>query len=287
MTTTHGARRDEGTGMHERVSINALSFPGADMSEMAGNWEALGARRISFPGPLLGDDLPLARRIIADGGHQLETVSHLFLWGRGIDRDEATWSAGRDELSRVIDAVAELGGRSVYMMTGGRGHRGALTWEAAAERFSAGIAPCVAQAEAAGVRLAIEPAPALYAENHLPHTLKDTVLLAEMAGLDVCIDIYSSWTESGLEETFARAMPRCCLVQVSDYVYGDRSLPSRAVPGDGAIPLPQIIGWLLAAGYTGGFDLELIGPRIEREGCLAANRRAADEVGRILSAHNA
>jgi sugar phosphate isomerase/epimerase len=72
------------------------------------------------------------------------------------------------------------------------------------------------------------------------------------------------------------------VIQVSDYVYGDRALPSRAVPGDGAIPLQRLLEWALAAGYKGAFDLELIGPRIDREGHLPATRRAAEEVGKVL-----
>jgi sugar phosphate isomerase/epimerase len=77
-------------------------------------------------------------------------------------------------------------------------------------------------------------------------------------------------------------MPRCHLVQVCDYVYGDRSLPSRAVPGDGAIPVERILKWMLEAGYAGTFDIELVGPRIEAEGGVAAVRRAAENLGRIL-----
>jgi sugar phosphate isomerase/epimerase len=69
-------------------------------------------------------------------------------------------------------------------------------------------------------------------------------------------------------------------VQVSDYVYGDRSLPSRAVPGDGAIPLRRIVGWIANAGYDGVFDLELIGPRINgQEGEIA---RSAGYVAKML-----
>ena len=71
-----------------------------------------------------------------------------------------------------------------------------------------------------------------------------------------------------------RAGPSPASVQVSDYVAGDKSFPCRAVPGDGMIPLERIIGWILEAGYTGGFDLELIGPRIDAEGRLEATRRA-------------
>jgi sugar phosphate isomerase/epimerase len=108
------------------------------------------------------------------------------------------------------------------------------------------------------------------------------VTLAEMAGIGVCIDVFSCWAEAGLKQTIADAMPRCGLIQIADYVYGDRSLPSRAVPGDGSIPLRGILDWALSAGYTGAFDLELIGPRIDAEGHLDATRRAAGNLGDLL-----
>jgi sugar phosphate isomerase/epimerase len=77
-------------------------------------------------------------------------------------------------------------------------------------------------------------------------------------------------------------MPRCHLVQVSDYVLGDRGFPCRAVPGDGGIPLEEIISWILEAGYQGPFDLELFGPRIEREGHYEAVARTGDRLGEML-----
>ena len=69
---------------------------------------------------------------------------------------------------------------------------------------------------------------------------------------------------------------------MSDYIYGDRAFPCRAVPGDGEVPLERIFDWLLNAGYKGAFDLELLGPRIEQEGRAKAVRRAAERVSAML-----
>jgi sugar phosphate isomerase/epimerase len=267
------------TSIHERVSVNALCFPGAGLPEMAGHWRALRPRRISFPSPLLPEDVSLVRGIIEAGGYRLETMTHLFFWGRHLSSNQESWLDEQAKLSRVIEAAAALGARSIYMITGGHG---TSTWEEAAESFSAALAPCVAQAKAAGIALAVEPASPLYADNHIAHSLRDALTLAEMAGIGVCIDVYACWTEAGLQQSIERAIPRCPLIQVSDYFYGDRSLPSRAVPGDGVIPLRRIFDWALSAGYTGAFDLELIGPRIDAEGRLEATRRAARNVGDML-----
>jgi sugar phosphate isomerase/epimerase len=265
--------------MHERISVNSLCFPGAGLPEMATYWRELGPRRISFVSALLGDDLAVPQEILAAGAYRLESMTHLFWGGCHVDPREETWDEERAKLSTVIDAVAALGGRSIYMMTGGHGD---LTWEHAADVFCAALAPCVARASTAGVQLMIETAPPLYADLHLVHSLRDTVSLAERAGIGVCIDVFSCWAEADLKQTIEAVMPRCGLIQIADYVYGDRSLPARAVPGDGTIPLRRILDWALSAGYAGAFDLELIGPRIDAEGHLEATRRAADHLGDLL-----
>jgi sugar phosphate isomerase/epimerase len=77
-------------------------------------------------------------------------------------------------------------------------------------------------------------------------------------------------------------MPRLEQIQLSDYVLGDRALPARAVPGDGAIPIETFLRQALAGGYIHGFDLELLGPRIDREGRFEAARRAGDAVSAML-----
>ena len=58
------------------------------------------------------------------------------------------------------------------------------------------IAPCAAHAQQVGVALAIECASSLYADLHLAHTLRDTITLAEMSGLDICIDVFHCWAEA-------------------------------------------------------------------------------------------
>lgn len=268
--------------MHERISVDSLCFPGASFAELAGHWRSLGARRVSFISPLLeSEGVAAARSAIGEGRHALETIPHPFMASGALEPSKGLLAEERAKLGRLIDHAADLGARSVYMTTGGHG---ALGWEEAAECFASAIAPCVERAREAGIALMIENANPLYADLHIAHSLRDTLTLAEMAGIGVCIDVFACWAEAGLRDTIERVVPHCRLIQVSDYVYGDRSLPSRAVPGDGAIPLRRILDWALGAGYEGAFDLELIGPRIDGEGHLAATRRAADHVGGILRA---
>ncbi len=271
--------------MHARLSVNQICFPGATIAQLEEYWRTLQLTRVScLSTPLLDENFESLRAALTRNHFQLETITHVFLAGQDLSVREAT-HAGRTRLSALIQKAEQIGARSIYMMTGGHGR---LTWEQAAENFCEAVAPCIAQADDAGIALAIENAPAVYADVHIAHTLHDALTLAEMAGIGVCIELFACWAEAGLRKLFERAVPRCVLVQLSDYIYGDRALPARAVPGDGAIPLRQIIEWLLSAGYRGAFDVELIGPRIDREGHFAAARRAANYLDKILdelSAH--
>lgn len=261
--------------MHERISITANCFPGAGWPELVAAWRDLQPRRVGF----LGMQLEAGRKVLREGGYALETVIHPFMLGHQLDADPAVIAAEQAKLCEAIALAGDLGSRSIFMGSGGRG---GLTWEQAAEAFAGIIAPCLAAAERAGVALLIEGTPTLYADLNIALSLRDTVTLAEMAGVGICLDVFSCWTEAGLQETIARATPRCGLIQIADFVPGDRALPARAVPGDGAIPIRRMIIWALEAGYEGAFDIELIGPRIDAEGHLAAVRRSAEWLDRTL-----
>jgi sugar phosphate isomerase/epimerase len=248
---------------HERLSVHNVTFYGASLTDLQNYWTDLGVTRLSILDNHILD--PETSEVLQHSAYTVEAVYHLF--------------GDNTALTRVIDAAARAGARTVYMLTGGRGP---LSWKEAAQRFCDAVAPCVQHARDVGVALAIENASSLYADLHFAHTLRDTITLAEMSGLDICIDIFHCWAEGDLDEQLQRALPRTRLIQLSDYVLGDRSLPGRAVPGDGVIPIESLVAQILAGGYRHGFDLELIGPRIDTEGRLESARRACDVVGAML-----
>jgi sugar phosphate isomerase/epimerase len=258
---------------HQRLSVHTVTFYGATMGELQKYWTDLGVARLSILDSQLLD--PELAKLVQDNAYTVEAVYHLFAGGT-IGNDP---QAARDALNRVIDAAAAANARTVYLLTGGRGR---LSWAEAAQRFCEMVAPCAERAGRAGVALAIENASSLYADLHLAHTLCDTITLAEMSGLDICVDVFHCWAEGDVLGLLQRALPRTRLIQLSDYVLGDRSLPGRAVPGDGTIPIEAFVKQALAGGYAHGFDLELIGPRIEKEGRLESARRACDVVGGML-----
>jgi sugar phosphate isomerase/epimerase len=259
---------------HERLSVHNVTFYGAPLTDLQKYWTDLGVTRLSILDSQLLD--PQFPNLLQHADYSVEAVYHLFAGGTLANDPQPA----RTALDRVIDGAAAVGAHTVYLLTGGRGP---LTWAQAAQRFCEMVAPCAAHAKRSGVALAIENASSLYADIHLAHTLRDTVTLSEMSGLYLCIDLFHCWAEGDIDELLRRALPRTRLIQLSDYVLGDRALPGRAVPGDGTIPIEAFVAQTLAGGYAHGFDLELIGPRIEEEGRLESARRACDVVGAMLT----
>lgn len=265
--------------MHPRVSLHQVAFLKHATTEFVDFCRAQGIGRMTLVTPRLFEPggIDEAEAALAAGGPRATTVNHLFAVHPDLPDDNGT---AADGLIRAIEATRRLGGSQIYLISGGRGR---LDWEAAAARFTDLIAPCLPIAEAAGVRLLVENASAMNVDIHMAHTLPDAIHLAEIAGIGVCIELHACWMEGGLKDHLRRAVPLAGLVQVSDYVLGDRTTPCRAVPGDGAMPLERMLGDLLDLGYSGLFDLELVGPRIEAEGAASASARAADYLSNLLT----
>lgn len=262
--------------MHPRISINTLSLAPDSLGSQIDLVARLGARAIS-PDLMHVDDYGAARtaRHIGDAGLEIATLTHrAFGFATAEDEENA-----RARLARTIGIAGEIGARTIIMTTGGRGP---LAWNEAADRFAESIAPCVAIADAAGIRLGIEPTSHLYADASIVHRLADTVTVARKADISVIPDIFACWVDADIEEAIADAGPLLSLVQISDYVYGDRGLPCRAVPGDGAIPFERLIPAFDATGFDGYYDLEIIGPRLQAEGQEQALVRAAGHIAGCL-----
>lgn len=191
------------------------------------------------------------------------------------------WESQRERLRRALDTASAVGAECVVFTTG---PAGPLSWEDAADALEAAVAPVLAEARGRGVPFALEHTNSLRVDVSFVHTLRDVLDLARRLDTGVCMEVNASWAERGLADTIASGVDRLRLVQVSDFAVGTLSTPNRLVPGDGDIPLDRILGQVLAAGYEGSFDLELIGPRIEEEGYRSACQRSIEWLGDLLDA---
>ena len=261
---------------HPRLSVSEMcTYPWSLADELT-LWDELGVRQvglISAKVDAFGRDAAIAAL------RERSMVATTVITGMFDLSDPTGWDTTRATINDAIDLAAEIGG-CTYLTPGRRDGR---SFDELAASLAAAIAPCAAHAESRGVRLAIEPS--LRTDVSFVHTLRDGTDVAERAGIDVIADIGNCWMERDVEDTVRRAGLRIAVVQISDAVFGTTENPSpggRVVPGDGDLALDRFIEAALDAGYTGPFELEVVGPAIEAEGHGPALRRSVERANALL-----
>lgn len=259
--------------LSDRLSINSLSSFNWSFDEELALWRELGAVRAGLLISKIADDVPGKLARLREAGIEPATI----VCGSFALGQPETWAATRDALHRLIDAVAADGSDCSIYSTPGRstGER----WETVLERFCTAIAPSVAYARNAGVDLAFEPS--LRTDASFVNSLRDAVDVAARTGLGLVVDICNCWMERDLAVTIRRAAPHISLVQIGDTVIAKPG--GRVHIGDGDLPVAQFIEEILATGYAGAFDLEVLGPAIEAEGYAAALRRGIPKAVDLLA----
>ena len=92
--------------------------------------------------------------------------------------------------------------------------------------------------------------------NSLDHALD---VLDEIGNPYVCLafDAYQLWQEPRLLERIPEIAGMTGIVQLSDGDHSPTSEKDRLLPGEGKIPLPEIIQAFQMAGYAGYFDIQV------------------------------
>jgi sugar phosphate isomerase/epimerase len=110
---------------------------------------------------------------------------------------------------------------------------------------------------ARGVVLALEPVRNPYLDYL--NTLEHADRLVKAAGRDA---VWHLCQESDLWAHVAASAPRISLVHVSDWREPTRCHDDRLIPGEGVLPLQQILLGLDRAGYCGFYDVEIFSPDV-------------------------
>lgn len=259
--------------MHERLSVSGISTMSLTLIEQIDFWHRHDIDRVGVTVRGLEESPAGTSRRLRDEGF---TVTNLLGHGPRLD-DRSGWDEHRDLLQRSLKHAAEMEAHCFVVTTG---PAGTMPWEEAAEALRELLLPVLPWASCP---ILVEHTHSLRADVGFAHTLTDALDLAELIGIDgVLLEVQACWAERGLARTIASRIDGIGLVQLSDYRIGTTSTPHRLVPGDGDLPLARMIGQLEAAGYTGDYDLELIGPAIEAEGYEYAIPRAVAEATRLL-----
>jgi sugar phosphate isomerase/epimerase len=264
--------------MHPRVSLSAISSFTWTLDEDLAFYERAGITAVGASlAKLEAAGIEAGARRIHDAGVR---VSNLIGLGPFHLDTPAQWPSQRDRLRAAVDAAEAVGAECMILTTGPAGQ---LPWEDAADALEAALTPVIEDAHARGIPFGLEHTNSLRADVGFIHSLHDCVDVARRLGIGVCMETNACWAERGLADTVRDGVDTFRIVQVSDYAIGTLSTPNRLVPGDGDIPFDRILGQVLAAGYNGCFDLELIGPKIDEEGYEQACTRSARALGELLT----
>lgn len=254
--------------MHPRLCVHGLSSRAWSVDEDLAFYAASGIHTVTVPYTKLEADPVGGVKRFADSG----------LRPAALSGGAATGLAGGLEAVRqAIDTAVALGAPSFYSVAGATAPN--VSTDAAFEALVSAVRPAARYAADAGISLAIE-ANSVTTRNHgFVHTLSDCIDLAVETDVAICVEFQNCWYERGLARQFRDAVDRFSIVQVSDFVVGETLKLNRRVPGDGDMPLDWLIGEVLEAGYSGVFDIEILGPAIEEEGYANAIRRSIDWMG--------
>jgi sugar phosphate isomerase/epimerase len=147
----------------------------------------------------------------------------------------------------------------------------AQSLEDSRKQIKDGISAIIPDAEAANVRLAIEPLHPMYADvrsaintlrqaNALAENLNPPVKDVSSPTVGVAIDVYHLWWDPELEMEIARCGSQGNLLafHISDWKTPTADLLyDRGIMGEGCIPVRKIRGWVEAAGFKGFNEVEI------------------------------
>jgi sugar phosphate isomerase/epimerase len=263
--------------VHPRLSVSAVSSWRWTLDEDLALWDETGIDHVGLSLRKLEEHgIESAIDRIRDAGLRVSNVVEVGWWDLA---DPTTWPAQQFRLGRAIHVAAALGGCLVLTTGPAR----LLEWGDATARFRDALGPVREEADRVGVPVTVEHTGALRVDLSFCTTFVDGIDLARACGVGLCMEVSSCFAERELDARIIDARDVLAHVQISDFVIGSLCTPDRAVPGDGDIPLARIVGAVLATGYPGAFELELVGPRIEAEGYRSAITRSVRALDDLLA----
>ena len=204
--------------------------------------------------------------------------------------------AALDDNRRAVDEAKTLNAACLVLVVGGL--PGALAGKPAHKNLARsrnevhdGIAATLDYARNVDMPLAIEPLHPMYAAdracvNTMEQALGicDALDPSKSGALGVAVDVYHVWWDPKLKAQIERAgRERLLAFHVCDWLVPTRDLLNdRGMMGDGVIDIPQIRGWVEAAGFKGYSEVEIFSKEDwwTREGgevldtCIARHRSA-------------
>ena len=210
-------------------------------------------------------------------------VSHLFWAGGFTGSDGRSYRGGIDDAAEALRTAAHLGAGSLIVYSGARaGH----TFNHAKRLFKDALLELAPLAAELGVILAIEPMhPGCAGEFTFLTTVEEVAQLLETIGspqVKMVFDTYHLGQNPEIFDRIPQLVPQIAMVQLGDARRAPNGEQNRCRLGEGVIPLKEMIDALVAAGYHGYYDIELLGEELESVDYHSLLAHAKEAFSRLL-----
>ncbi len=251
----------------DRLAVHTITTKPWTLAEAADRYARRGIGGISvWVEAIEGMTAAAARRIVDDAGLR---VPALVRGGFFCDPSESERNRRIDRNRELIATAAELGAEMLVLVVGAAPgtpldrQRG---W------VSDGIEALLPEAQAAGVKLAIEPLHPMYAAdksciNRIAEA-RHICQRLDHASVGVAVDVYHVWWDPDLELEITRLGETRTLFafHLCDWRVPTRDmLNDRALMGDGCIDLAGITAAVRLAGFDGWDEVEIFSEEHWRE----------------------
>jgi sugar phosphate isomerase/epimerase len=245
-----------GDGAPERLSINQITVRDWSLAQAVEGLARHGVRGIGV-WPEKIEELGLERSVALLRAHDLQVSSVCRAGFFTLQEDPSQVS---DANRRAIEITQALDGDCLYIVCGALAEDNDLA--GARARALDGLAAMAAEAEAAGVALALEPLhPMMTADRCVVVTLAQALDMVDAVGspaVGVAVDSYNVWWDPQLAASLERAGSRVISYQICDWLVPQpHPVFGRGIPGDGVIDLPALTRQVGAVGYRGPIEVEI------------------------------
>lgn len=233
------------------------------------------------------------RRKLADFGEEKGVE---LLRDSGLDVSNLLWAGGFtgsdgrghresiDDAREAIRLASAMHAGCLIVCTGGRNNHISRQ----AERLlSTALDALVPLAELHDVTLALEPMHTTYSEEWT--LLNDLDRAARVVDdydspyLKLAIDMYHVEYDAQSPAMSPNFVNRVAIVQLADRRTAPSADQDRCPLGEGVVPLGEIVSSLIAGGYRGDFDIELIGCDVERDNYVSLIEQSRAFASKLLA----
>jgi sugar phosphate isomerase/epimerase len=242
-----------------RLCIHTITTKPWSIEEAAKNYSSAGVTGITvWRDALSGRDIKKTGSMLRQNG--LSVIS-LCRGGFFPSKDPSKRQAAIDDNRKAVMEAFELGTCMIVLVCGADP---AQPLEESRKQIYDGICAIIPEAEAAGVKLAIEPLHPMYADSRSAiNTIGQANDMAEKISspwVGVAVDVYHLWWDPQLETEIERCGKNKNLLafHICDWKSPTVDiLYDRGLMGEGCIPIRQIRSWVEAAGFNGFIEVEI------------------------------